>query len=327
MQDEERDLIHRATGRSEKVVALFVDIRGFTSFAGLAESTDAADFLKCAYTRMLDDYFSDANYFKLTGDGMMVIYGFDDQESLTAVLRSTVELSINLVEAFPSITTGDPMINFPVPGQLGIGLARGSATVLVSESKVVDYTGRPLNRAARLMDLARPAGVVFDDSFGLALLDKATQRRFSEEKAYIKGIAEETPIAVHYLGGVTEIDLYSKLPIKPPVRVAEPQGELPFSEFAERGSRFNHLLKREPAQADDTEVHISYPSARSDGTRNPSLRNAPSFRARLKKKENRWYAVVNYDTLTKTLESNNCKPEWPVRVTVEYSVRDTGSGT
>ena len=66
-----------------------------------------------------------------------------------------------LVEAFGQITANDFMINFPVPQRLGVGVARGTATRLASGGQVLDYTGRCLNLAARLMDKARPYGVVF----------------------------------------------------------------------------------------------------------------------------------------------------------------------
>ncbi len=273
---------------------------------------------------MLDDYFDDADYFKLTGDGMMVIYAFEDEQTLVAKLRKAVESSRRLVATFGNITENDPMINFPVPPDIGIGLARGSATVIFSDDTILDFTGRPLNLAARLMDLARPSGIVFDVSLGIDLLDPDTQKDFSHDEVYIKGIAEEEPIKVHYLANRTKIPEYSKLPIRAPIRVTEPSETAVAREIGERGSEFEFELAREPAKTDDAEIHFTYPRARKDGRKDPNVVETDRAKVKVERKLNRWYAVVNFKTITRRLEKSRCKPEWKVTLTLEYSVRDTG---
>jgi len=62
------------------------------------------------------------------------------------------------------------MTNFPTPDKIGIGITRGSVCCIMSGSKILDYSGRNLNLASRLMEMARPSGIVFDESFGLDLL-------------------------------------------------------------------------------------------------------------------------------------------------------------
>ena len=40
------------------MVVVFLDVRGFSSFAKLAESSEAALFLRSIYIKILDDVFS-----------------------------------------------------------------------------------------------------------------------------------------------------------------------------------------------------------------------------------------------------------------------------
>ena len=76
-----------------------------------------------------------------------------------------------------------------------IGISRGTVCRLVSKGKTLDYSGRVVNLASRLMDDARPSGVVFDASVGIDLL--------SEEQAKLLNyLAEDRTIGqlMKYVG-------------------------------------------------------------------------------------------------------------------------------
>ena len=274
---------------------------------------------------MLDDYFDDAEFFKLTGDGMMIVYGFDDEDSLVAKLRKAIESSRRLVEHFSTITGDDPMINFSVPPNIGVGLARGSATVIFSGDTILDFTGRPLNLAARLMDLARPSGIVFDASLGIELLEEEAQRAFGKAAVYIKGIAEEQPIDVYFLSSRTRIPEYSRLPITPPVRVTEREEKHSAKQLTEMDTDFQIGLSREPARLDDAKIHFSYPRATANGQRHPSIEETGQAKVKIERKLNRWYAIINFKAIARQAERQGCKPDWKVTSTIEYSVRDDRS--
>lgn len=203
MHNQIKKLLPSATGASGFVIALFLDVRGFSSW--FSESSEAAVYLRRMYARVLDDFFPDADFFKPTGDGLLVILGYG-QDTLAARVQVALERSLRLVDVFPALTAADPMINFPVPQRVGVGLARGAVTCLSSGRKVLDYSGRPLNLAARLMDLSRPMGVTFDDSFiaGLTLPDDLLAR-FQAEEVYIKGLAEDEPMTVHITRDWSEV--------------------------------------------------------------------------------------------------------------------------
>jgi class 3 adenylate cyclase len=319
MHRELKDHLHSAEGESQHVLVTFLDVRGFSSFARIAESSDSAEFLKSAYLRILDDYFPKADFFKPTGDGLLILRRYE-RESLTEATREAVETSIKLVKDFPSITENDPMVNFEVPGELGVGLARGAATAIISGEKTLDYTGRPLNLAARLMDLARPAGVVFDDTLGVDLLTAAIQEQFSKEEVYVKGIAEDDPIAVYYLKGCTDIPDYNKAPMNRLTQFTEAKETLSLKELEERAN-YLHPLTHEPAKRDEIIAHLRYPDVRKDKSKHPSLYRFHEVKAEFKTARGNNYARVFYGPVVQKLKSFGVKPPWEVEVVIEYPIR------
>jgi len=193
-----RDLLPMAHAESCQVVATFIDIRDFSTFALTAESFDSACYLRAVYTVILRVYFPDADFCKLTGDGLMLIHHLP--QSRAAVLHkvtSVLSRALRLVDEFAVITAHDIAINFPVPTSVGVGVARGSATRLVSGHFVLDYNGRCLNLAARLMDKARPRGVVFADKHAHRLIAPRLAAYFTADEVCLRSIAAEYPIPVH----------------------------------------------------------------------------------------------------------------------------------
>ena len=198
-----RQLLMSARSESCQVVATFLDIRGFSAFSTRGESFDVAYYLRSAFSAILSLYFADATYFKTTGDGLMVIHELsDDRETVPGTVSSILKRSVELVRVFPDITEGDFMVPPPVPEDLGIGIARGPATRLVSGDLIVDYTGRCLNLAARLMDKARPRGVVFNDSHPDLMMTAEVAELFSPDKVCIRGISEEKALPIRISTGV-----------------------------------------------------------------------------------------------------------------------------
>jgi class 3 adenylate cyclase len=320
------ELLHDAEGDSRRVVVVFLDIRGFSSFAKIAESTDTAEFLKTIYIEILDEYFPDAEFFKPTGDGLLILLGYD-RANLQEVVRSAAARSVRLVETFGEICVGDEMINFDVPSKLGIGLSRGSATSLTADGESLDYSGRPLNLASRLMDLDRPSGIVFDERFGFELLESELQERFRKDTAYVKGLAESKPMTVFCLDGYTEIPESNRRPLDGFTRHSEPRETITFKILEERGnfSQFRHPLQREPARTDNIEVHIEYPKALEDGNKHPSMTYIETIPATFGTAAGKAYARLPYGITVAEMKARGVQADWPVSITLEYSVLpDTG---
>jgi class 3 adenylate cyclase len=204
MHREFRKLLTDAEGVTQFVIALNLDVRGFSSFCHKVESPSAAMFIRRVYMTLIDKYFNGAPFFKPTGDGLLVIIPYTRQ-NVKSVVGEIIETCLKAVQEFGTLCKGDPMINFETPQNIGIGLSRGPACRLFSGNKTLDYSGRVLNLASRLMDVARPCGVVFDDSLGFELLATKQQKLFAEDNIYLRGVAESSAVHIWYTKGITKI--------------------------------------------------------------------------------------------------------------------------
>lgn len=199
-----RESLDRAEGRSEFIVAVIADIRGFSAFSTEHESVETAVYIKRVYTRMIDDYFAGSSFYKPTGDGMLISIRYTEQ-SLPEAARAAVGGCLRCLEEFPTICEGDPMINFEVPARIGFGVARGPACCLVSGDVVLDYSGHLLNVTSRLADVARPRGIVIDAAFGVDLLPDEHRALFEKAAVYLRSVAEDVPREVYIMKGAVKL--------------------------------------------------------------------------------------------------------------------------
>jgi hypothetical protein len=210
-----RKLLENAKGSTEHIIAIVLDIRGFTPFCQINESLDVANFLKRIYIRIIDEYFPKASFYKPTGDGLLIVIRYS-QESRKDTIADTMQSCLNLLQSFGKLREGDEMIYFPTPDKIGIGVSRGTACCISSGATIVDYSGKVINLASRLNDFARPSGIVFDFSLGMTLLPKEIQELFLSDNVYVRGIAEDNPITVYYTKEYTIISPSRKKPLKEP---------------------------------------------------------------------------------------------------------------
>jgi len=238
---------------------LFLDIRGFSTYASTGESFDIAFYLRSVYTHILDSYFPKATFFKPTGDGLLVIHELPaTPHDLRTAISSLLTNSIGLTESFGELTASDVMVTGAPPSKLGIGLARGTATRLVSDGTVLDYTGRCLNLAARLMDKARPYGVVFQDDKAADLIDESLASTLSSDHVCIRGISEREPLTIYVSEGV----LIRPADREPMIDSEYQYGEalhLTVEEVRKQGN-FGFYLPRAPRSYEVAGVFVEYPS-------------------------------------------------------------------
>jgi class 3 adenylate cyclase len=199
-----RKLLDDVQGSSEFVIAVIFDVRGFTSFAMKVESAQTVAFLKRVYLETIDRYFGNASYIKPTGDGLLMAFPYDES-NLRELTSSVVKSSLACVADFPRLCDGDDMINFDTPDKVGIGISRGAATKVLSHESIIDYSGRPFNIASRLMDLARPRGVILDSRFGENLIPSDVRGEFSTADVYLRGITNDTSTKIYYSKDATAI--------------------------------------------------------------------------------------------------------------------------
>lgn len=208
-----REELDAATGRSEFVIALNLDIRGFSDWSLKVDSAQTALYLKKLYAKLIDSYFATASFIKPTGDGLLVVEAIEEDGLLDALQR-TVRDSKEIVEKFGEFCADEPMINFVVPDKVGIGLARGSASRLASGDRTLDYSGNVLNLASRLMDLARPEGIVVDEGFGLSLLGGEVVDEFDQQEVYLKGVAPNRPLRIYCFPSSVQIPAIHRKPLE-----------------------------------------------------------------------------------------------------------------
>jgi len=79
MHKQLMDLLPKATGRSEHTIVVNMDIRGFTPFCQSVDSLEVATYIKKVYLKILNEYFNYATYYKLTGDGLILIISYDEK--------------------------------------------------------------------------------------------------------------------------------------------------------------------------------------------------------------------------------------------------------
>ena len=178
-----REALDTATGEARSIIAVIIDIRDFSAFSQKCDSFDVAMFLKRVYINIIDSYFNFSSFYKSTGDGLLLTIPFD-ANNLEEMVRKTVVSCTACHREFANICSDDHMINFEVPDRIGIGVARGSACCLISGGMTIDYSGRLINLTSRLTALARPSGIVMDESLGINFLEKI-QGKTSSKRTYI----------------------------------------------------------------------------------------------------------------------------------------------
>ena len=265
-----RELLGSARAESCQVIATFLDIRGFSTFSAQGESFDTALYLGSAFSIVLSVHFPDATFFKSTGDGLLLIHDLPaDAQQVPEVVSSVLSRCVSLVGAFGQITDDDYMVNFPVPQKLGVGVARGSVTRLMADASVLDYTGRCLNLAARLMDKARPAGVVFADRHAKHLMNAEVAKLFVEDEVCIRGISEQEPMAILISEGV-EIAPSDREAIAEASHAWGDEQVLSVEEVR-NSSSYSFNLPRPPRSHERVGIHVEHPRFGQDGRRTTAL--------------------------------------------------------
>ncbi|MBV8392973.1 MAG: response regulator, partial [Alphaproteobacteria bacterium] len=178
-----------------EVVAMFLDLRGFTGFSETAEPEDIMTVLKeyhCAVGPLIRKYEGTLDRF--TGDGMLVF--FNDPLPCEDAPERAARLALEMRDAVAALT--------PVWAKrghrlgLGIGISQGYATLgRIGFEDRFDYTaiGAVINLAARLCSEAADGEVLVSGRLAAAVEAMAKVEDLGERQ--LKGMAR--PAAVHSL--------------------------------------------------------------------------------------------------------------------------------
>jgi len=306
-------------GVSEFIIAVNVDIRGFSAFSKEVESPDVAVFIKKVYIELIDNYFNDASFSKPTGDGLLITIPYTET-NLQDIARNTIGSCFKVVREFENFCANDPMINFDVPKRVGIGLSRGTACRLVSKSKILDYSGRVLNLASRLMDLARPTGIVFDAGFGIELLSDEQIELFEKDSIYLKGIAEREPVDIYYTKNLTTILPVSRQPLEK-IKWNTVVDTKTLKQIRDLGPIFIYNLQTEPIDLNEIRVKITHQAIIRGRKRKGIINKFGISNFSYYLDAGRPRISIQFDALAERLEANGVKDNWDVLIEINYPER------
>jgi class 3 adenylate cyclase len=316
------ELLSRAKSESKPVIAVNLDVRGFSKFSLEVESVETAIYVRKMYEKILSDYFSTASFFKPTGDGLMLVFDIEegDDEDLAKQSNQIVAEALRLVANFGSLLEKDEWIYFSPPQRVGIGIARGAASRLVADDLTLDYSGTVLNIASRLMDVARPYGLVLDETFPIGLLRPRLRKDLKEdERIFLRSVAESFPRRVYYNETWTEISPSNRRPLEK-VYWKEINREWSFGEFLKLGNGFLIPLEGEPIDPGQILVRVDYPAV-SNGAKLPELLDEfqlPPHHVEYQDAAGEHRLRLQLGAVAEVLSDGGVKKPWDVMLTVRY---------
>jgi adenylate cyclase len=145
-----------------EITAVFLDLRGFTSFTDRADPDEVMDLLRAYHAtlgRFVDE--SDATLEHFAGDGIMIF--FNDPVPVDQPAEKAVRMAVALQAAFTPISEAWLKLGHEVG--LGIGIAQGEATLgVIGFENRWEYAaiGNVPNLAARLCGAARAGEIIID---------------------------------------------------------------------------------------------------------------------------------------------------------------------
>jgi adenylate cyclase len=145
-----------------EITAVFLDLRGFTSFTDRADPDEVVELLRAyhaALGRTVDEYEGTLEHF--AGDGIMIF--FSDPLPVDHPAERAVRMSLTLQTAFTPISQAWARLGHDVG--LGIGIAQGEATLgVIGFEQRWEYAaiGNVPNLAARLCGSARAGEIILD---------------------------------------------------------------------------------------------------------------------------------------------------------------------
>ncbi len=149
------------------VVAISIDLRGSTNCTDKVWGKGDGEFIVNFKNKFCDwvmALVSEAPYGnvtpKFTGDGLMIVWEVPDASKIVDIANAVVGLGCALSGGYSSWLESVRGLWADVPKSIGIGVDFGYANRLTTESGMYDYSGLPLDFAAKLQGLARPDGGV-----------------------------------------------------------------------------------------------------------------------------------------------------------------------
>jgi adenylate cyclase len=179
-------------GRRTEVVAVFCDLRGFTSFSAGAEPEEVMNVLSEYYEalgRVIAKFA--ATLISFTGDGLMVLV--NAPVPVVEPALKAIDLAVEMQRSVQALIVGWRKRGYHVG--FGIGLASGPATVgRIGYESRFDYTaiGSVVNLAARLCASAADREILMDAQVAERVADRRSVKALGDRQ--LKGYDEAVPV-------------------------------------------------------------------------------------------------------------------------------------
>ncbi len=175
-----------------EIVALFCDLRGFTSFAEVAEPEEVLDLIN-AYHAALGPLVHEAEgtLERFMGDGMMII--FNDPLPCSDPATRAVMLAIAMRSRFLSLVRDWELRGYSIG--IGFGIAQGYATLgRIGFEGRFDYAaiGTVTNVAARLCAEARESQILVTQRIASMVADDTNLQPIGDIQ--LKGLSRPIPV-------------------------------------------------------------------------------------------------------------------------------------
>jgi class 3 adenylate cyclase len=175
---------------------IFVDIRGFTTWAEKVDNFNFIDTFSEEWYLILDKVFGGYQT-KYLGDGAMIIKEIQDEtpeDFLQKLLTETVSRIDNAIEQFNTLCKDFSVKKgSKIPLVLGWGMTKGIVKKIVNPK--TDFIGAEINRSARYCSIARPFGLVIDAT-DFPTLPQDLKIKFFKQERKLKGINDNLEVWV-----------------------------------------------------------------------------------------------------------------------------------
>jgi len=256
------------------------------------------------------------------GDGLFIIMKYE-KDNLVELMNLAVDKSISLIDNFASLCDDVVQINFPMPDKIGIGITHGSVCCIYNGDKIIDYSGRTLNLAARLMDKARPYGIVGDYDSLIKLLKSELLEMFEEDAVYLRGVSEDKKMRILYKKDNVIINDYDRSQFTDLVW-DEVLTSHKLSVLKKIKGNYQIKLRKKPMNLDKIILRISY-DGYVDGERVPGL-NRTHFRSleyeclTYKERGNNYYVIYNLENLLEDTSEYKVPEDIEITFLLKYPI-------
>ena len=167
-------------GTKTEVVALFADLRGFSSWCVTQPIENVAELIKIQLERVVQILNDHHHCFhKFLGDGFLLLWESDEEMDISICLQHALAAAFHIHWKYWFLRSES---SYELPVGYGLGISVGEAIriqpeTFIKEMNEVDFLGYPLNCAARLQSLS--------DGFGTTVCSETARRMLDNPSEYL----------------------------------------------------------------------------------------------------------------------------------------------